>query len=83
MRSSRHSHRVKHTSGRDLHNNIVRVLDRGLRHFSDADLEGLLVVDGFHGRHCLKSVDGKGSFSKEWKKMEYLKRSVSAVMVST
>ena len=70
----------KDTSGRDLDYNIVRVLDLGLRHFSDADLEGFFIVDCFHGRHCLRSVGARGFFRKEWKKIEKLDGSAFGVM---
>lgn len=48
---------VLYTGGRDLDNGIVGMLNLWLRHLSNTDLEGLLVVNCFHhggccGRHC-------------------------------
>ncbi len=40
------------TSGRDLDDGIVGMLDLGLRYLSDADFEGLLVVNCFHHGGC-------------------------------
>jgi len=64
-----------HTGGRDLDDGIVGMLDLWLRHLSDTDLEGLLVVNCFHhggccGRHCDGVLFRKMGSTKElrWKK---------------
>lgn len=41
-----------YTGGGDLDDGIVGVLDLGLRHLSDADFEGLFVVNCFHHGGC-------------------------------
>ena len=45
------------TSSSDFNDCIVRVLDRWQGHLSDADLEGLLIVNSFHGGRSGRHVD--------------------------
>ena len=46
---------VRDTSGCDLNNDVVGMLNLWLRYLSDADFKGFLVVDRFHGGHCARA----------------------------
>ncbi len=61
---------ASYTSGRDLDNGVVGMFNLWLRYLSDADLEGLLVVNCFHhggccGRHCGEELLRKIEITKE------------------